>query len=76
MQAFPSPASVDTSIQDVFDPHIGRQLQMSTPIRVIDPPPMEDTFKAFSSLLDGMEQVAHLAGCNKLATWKVRADVL
>ena len=76
MQAFPSPSSVGPTVQAVFDPHIGRQLQMSTPIRVIEPPSIEDTHKALSSFLDGLEQVAHLAGCTKLATWKVSADTV
>lgn len=56
-----------------FDPYIGRQLQMATPIRVIVPPSFEQTCQTVAHYLDGLEELGLLASVPKISTWKVNA---
>ena len=64
----PSPSSL---VPLAFDPHVGRQLQMATPIRIVTPPPFEDTCKAMERFLDGLFDVCLLSSSEQLSTWQV-----
>jgi len=54
-----------------FDPYVGRQLQMVTPIRVMMPRSFEDTCASIESLLDGLQEVSSLSTAEHLTTWVV-----
>jgi hypothetical protein len=54
-----------------FDPYVGRQLQMVTPIRVMTPRSFEDTCASVESLLDGLQEVSLLSTAEHLTTWVV-----
>lgn len=58
-----------------FDPYIGRQLQMATPIRVISPPSFEQTCQTVEHYLNGLEELGLLASVPKISTWKVIATL-
>ncbi|KAF5318081.1 hypothetical protein D9619_012186 [Psilocybe cf. subviscida] len=58
-----------------FDPYIGRQLQMATPIRVISPPSFEQTCQTVAHYLDGLEELGLLASVPKISTWKIAGNL-
>ncbi|KAF8191647.1 Mak10 subunit, NatC N-terminal acetyltransferase-domain-containing protein [Mycena galopus ATCC 62051] len=63
----------DSAARLAFDPYIARKLNSTVPIRVIDVPPVNETWDAIDVLLDGWEEqrllslTANLAG--NLRTW-------
>ncbi|KAF9528205.1 Mak10 subunit, NatC N-terminal acetyltransferase-domain-containing protein [Crepidotus variabilis] len=67
-----------------FDPHVGRTLQMSSPIRVVPAPSFEQTCTMVENLLEGLEEAAVLArggkegendGFGALGVWQAMSDV-
>ncbi|TFK32597.1 Mak10 subunit, NatC N-terminal acetyltransferase-domain-containing protein [Crucibulum laeve] len=53
-----------------FDPYIARRLNTFVPIRVLDVPPVQQTWKAIGEMLDGFWEVSLLANNECLATWQ------
>lgn len=62
----PTPGSV---AYNAFDPRIARQLNSIMPIRPLEQPHEEETWKALEGLLDGWEQVYALSSCENILAW-------
>ncbi|KAF9032977.1 Mak10 subunit, NatC N-terminal acetyltransferase-domain-containing protein [Panaeolus papilionaceus] len=74
MEAFPSkPCSASSPAHRAFDPYIGRQLNMSTPIRVIEPPDLSQTIKFLQGFLENLDETSQLAPVSDLTTWEMVA---
>ena len=71
IQTYSPECSPGSPAQLAFDPHIGRRLQMFTPIRVILPPDLQKTCDAIRRLLDGVDEISLLKDTNELITWEV-----
>lgn len=68
----PSPEpSTDSVARMGFDPYITRRLFAFMPLRVLELPPQEHTWKALRSLLDGLEELYELTGATNVTTWQV-----
>ena len=72
IQTYSPECSPGSPAQLAFDPHIGRRLQIFTPIRVIPPPDLQKTCDTIRRLLDGFDEVSLLKDTNQLITWEVR----
>ncbi|KAH9483568.1 N-alpha-acetyltransferase 35, NatC auxiliary subunit [Psilocybe cubensis] len=57
--------------QLAFDPYIGRRLQTATPIRIVTPPSIEDTYKSLYRLLDGLYEVGLLETFDQITAWEI-----
>ena len=66
----PDPGS-DSPATLAFDPYIGRQLQTATPIRIVPPPPFQETCAAIDRFLDGLYEVGLLSVTDQLSIWQV-----
>ncbi|PPQ65821.1 hypothetical protein CVT24_012048 [Panaeolus cyanescens] len=72
--AFPSqPCTPSSPAHRAFDPYIGRQLSMSTPIRIIEPPEFQQTIKFMQDFLDSLDETRQLAPVADLTTWEMVA---
>ena len=71
IQTYSPECSPESPAQLAFDPHIGRRLQMFTPMRVIPPPDFQKTCKAIRMFLDGVDEINLLKDRNELVTWEV-----
>ena len=72
IQTYSPECSPGSPAQLAFDPHIGRRLQIFTPIRVIPPPDLQKTCDTIRRHLDGFDEVSLLKDTNQLITWEVR----
>jgi len=57
----------------VFDPYISRRFPTFIPIRVIEVPPMEQTFQMIRRMLDGFEEMTRLSATSEVWNWEVSA---
>lgn len=77
VQTYPSPdLGPESAAQLGFDPYIARKLNSSVPIRVIDVPPVTQTWDAIELLLDGWEEQRLLSLTYNVSTWEVCALIL
>lgn len=58
-----------------FDPCIGRRLNTFVPLRVITPPPVDQTWNAMQSFLDGWYDLRLLAMTTDISTWEVSIHI-
>lgn len=68
----PAPAPFSAAAL-AFDPYVGRNLQVATPIRVVTPPSFIDTCRAVERFLDGLFDISVLSNSDHLTTWQVGA---
>ena len=54
-----------------FDPYITRRLFAFMPLRVLELPSQDHTWKALRSLFSGLEELYELTGTTNVATWQV-----
>lgn len=73
VRAYPSPdLGPESTARLAFDPYIARKLNSTVPIRVIDVPPVTETWDALDALLDGWEEQRLLSLTPIVSTWEVR----
>ena len=70
LQPSPEP-SADSVARMGFDPYITRRLFAFMPLRVLELPPQEHTWKALRSLFNGLEELYELTGATDVTTWQV-----
>lgn len=70
LQPSPEP-STDSVARMGFDPYITRRLFAFMPLRVLELPTQEHTWKVLRSLFSGLEELYELAGVENVATWQV-----
>lgn len=70
----PEPAS-DSVARTGFDPYITRRLFAFMPLRVLELPPQEQTWRTLRSLFIGLEELYELTGATNLTTWQTVGDV-
>ncbi|KAJ7084851.1 Mak10 subunit, NatC N-terminal acetyltransferase-domain-containing protein [Mycena belliarum] len=58
-----------------FDPYIARKLNSTVPIRVIDVPPVTETWDAIDTLLDGWEEQRLLSQTANISTWELAGNL-
>lgn len=61
----------DSPVHLAFDPYIGRRLQTATPIRIVTPPSIEDTYKSLHRFIEGLYEVGVLETFDQLSAWEV-----
>ncbi|KAJ6567144.1 Mak10 subunit, NatC N-terminal acetyltransferase-domain-containing protein [Mycena capillaripes] len=72
VQTYPSPdLGPESTAHLAFDPYIARKLNSSVPIRVIDVPPVTQTWDAIDILLDGWEEQRLLSLTSNVSTWEM-----
>ncbi|KAJ7290144.1 Mak10 subunit, NatC N-terminal acetyltransferase-domain-containing protein [Mycena rebaudengoi] len=72
VRTYPSPSLEPNSAAHLaFDPYIARKLNSSVPIRVIDVPPLAETWDAIDALLDGWEEQRLLSLTSNVSTWEL-----
>ena len=54
-----------------FDSRIARQLNSIMPVRSIELPKEDETWRCLEGLLDGWTQVSVLVGCESILAWNV-----
>lgn len=71
----PSPEPTRDSIARMaFDPYITRRLFAFMPLRVLELPPQDSTWKALRSLFSGLEELYELTGTMNVTTWQVGSN--
>ncbi|KAJ7611761.1 Mak10 subunit, NatC N-terminal acetyltransferase-domain-containing protein [Roridomyces roridus] len=58
-----------------FDPYIARKLNSTVPIRVIDVPPVAETWAAIETMLDGWEEMRLLSLTANVTTWEIAGNL-
>lgn len=62
----PTPGSF---ANNAFDPRVARQLNSIMPVRPLELPSQEETWRSLEGLLDGWEQVYVLSDCENILAW-------
>ncbi|KAJ7700787.1 Mak10 subunit, NatC N-terminal acetyltransferase-domain-containing protein [Mycena rosella] len=76
VRTYPSPNLAPTSAAHLaFDPYIARTLNSTVPIRVIDVPPITETWDAIDALLDGWEEQQLLSQTFNVSTWELAGNL-
>ncbi|KAJ7119014.1 Mak10 subunit, NatC N-terminal acetyltransferase-domain-containing protein [Mycena epipterygia] len=76
VRAYPSPDMGPSSTAHLaFDPYIARKLNSTVPIRVIDVPPVTETWDALDALLDGWEEQRLLSLTANVSTWEIAGNL-
>lgn len=70
LRASPEP-STDSVARMGFDPYITRRLFAFMPLRVLELPSQEHTWRALRSLFSGLEELYELTGTTNVTTWQV-----
>jgi hypothetical protein len=70
LQPSPEPAP-DSVARMAFDPYITRRLFAFMPLRVLELPPQERTWKTLKYLFSGLEELYELTGAVNATTWQV-----
>ncbi|EIM82360.1 Mak10-domain-containing protein [Stereum hirsutum FP-91666 SS1] len=71
----PSDPSSESPALHAFDPYITRRLNSYMPLKVLELPEMEETWKRVERLLDGLEEVCEMVGVGNLMTWKIVGNI-
>lgn len=69
-QPSPEPAA-DSVARMAFDPYITRRLFAFMPLRVLELPPQDRTWKVLRSLFSGLKELYELTGATNVTTWQV-----
>ncbi|KAJ6606132.1 Mak10 subunit, NatC N-terminal acetyltransferase-domain-containing protein [Mycena vulgaris] len=76
VRTYPSPAlELASSAHLAFDPYVARKLNSTVPIRVIDVPPVTETWDAIDTLLDGWEEQRLLSQTANISTWEIAGNL-
>lgn len=68
----PSPDPSPTSPAHLaFDPHLARLLTCSVPLRILDVPPISETWGSLTRFLDDWVEIGNLSVAHNLVTWEV-----
>ena len=70
LQPSPEPPT-DSVARMAFDPYITRRLFAFMPLRVLELPPQDRTWKALGSFFNGLEELYKLTGVTNVTTWQV-----
>ncbi|KAJ7215317.1 Mak10 subunit, NatC N-terminal acetyltransferase-domain-containing protein [Mycena haematopus] len=72
VRTYPSPdLGPESPARLAFDPYIARKLNTTVPIRVIDVPPVTETWQSIDALLDGWEELRLLSLTVNVSTWEL-----
>lgn len=58
-----------------FDPYVTRRLFAFMPLRVLELPPQNRTWKALGSLFSGLDELYELTGATNVTTWQVDPNI-
>ncbi|KAJ7684380.1 Mak10 subunit, NatC N-terminal acetyltransferase-domain-containing protein [Mycena polygramma] len=76
VQTYPCPdPGPESAARLAFDPYIARKLNSTVPIRVIDVPPVSQTWDAIDALLDGWEELRLLSLTSNVSTWELAGNL-
>ncbi|KAJ7494359.1 Mak10 subunit, NatC N-terminal acetyltransferase-domain-containing protein [Mycena galericulata] len=76
VRTYPSPRpGPESTAHLAFDPYVARKLNSSVPIRVIDVPPVTETWDAIDELLDGWEEQRLLSVTANVSTWEIAGNL-
>ncbi|KAJ7184549.1 Mak10 subunit, NatC N-terminal acetyltransferase-domain-containing protein [Mycena filopes] len=65
----------DSPAHLAFDPYIARKLNSNVPLRVIDVPPVTETWDSLDALLDNWEEQRLLSLTATVATWELAGNL-
>ncbi|KAL4265808.1 MAK10 family protein [Pleurotus pulmonarius] len=76
IRSHPSPEPSPTSpARLAFDPHLARLLTCSVPLRILDVPPVSETWDSLTRFLDDWVEVGRLSSAQNLATWELAGSL-
>lgn len=74
LQPSPEPPT-DSVARMAFDPYITRRLFAFMPLRVLELPPQDRTWKVLGSFFSGLEELYKLTGVTNVTTWQIVGDI-
>jgi hypothetical protein len=76
MELKPSPEpATDSVARMAFDPYITRRLFAFMPLRVLELPPQDRTWKALATFFSGLDELYELTGATNVTTWQVDSKI-